>query len=69
MVKKDAVDILVSVGNENEHIMRFKVMTRNSDLIIISAYCQHSLHLERFIDKIERLLSNFQSEKVLITMD
>ena len=69
VVKKDAVDILVSVGDENEHIMCFKVMTGNSDLIIINAYCLHSLPLEGFLDKIERLLSNFQSEKVLITMD
>ena len=69
VVKKDAVDILVSVGDENEHIICFKVMTGNSDLIIINAYCQHSLPLEGFLDKIGRILSNCQTEKVLITMD
>ena len=45
------------------------MITGNSDLIINNAYCQYSLPLEGFLDKIERILSNFQSEKVLITMD
>ena len=69
VVKKDTVDMLVSVGEEYEHITCFKVITGDSELIIINAYCQYSLTLEGFLDKIEKLLNNFQNEKVLITMD
>ena len=38
-VKKDTVDILVSVGEEYEHIIYFKVITGYSELTIINAYC------------------------------
>ena len=39
VVKKDTVDILVSVGEEYEHIIYFKVITGYSELTIINAYC------------------------------
>ena len=69
VVKNDKLDVLTNVGSECEHIMCFKVITGDSDFIIINAYCQYSLPLEGFLEKIERIISSFQTEKVLITMD
>ena len=69
VVKNDKLDVLTRVGSECEHIMCFKVITGDSVFAIINAYCQYSFPLEGFLEKIERIISSFQTEKVLVTMD
>ena len=69
VIKNDKLEVLTSVGNECEYVMCFEVLTGNSEFIIINAYCQHSLPLEGFLDKIENIINSFQTEKVLIVMD
>ena len=69
VAKKKNVDILTGVGDENDHIMCLKVMTGDLDFVIINVYCQYSLPLEGFLEKIERALNGLQTEKVLIVMD
>ena len=49
--------------------MCFKVLTENSEYIIFNAYCQYSLPLEGFLDKIENTINSFQPEKVLVIVD
>ena len=68
MAKKENV-ILTGVGDENDHIMCLKVMTGDLELIIINVYCQYSLPLEGFLEKIERALNGLQTKKGLIVMD
>ena len=61
LAKKENVNILTGVGDENDHIMCLKVMTGDLELIIINVYCQYSLPLEGFLEKIERALNGLQT--------
>ena len=69
VVNKENVETLLNVGNQNEHILCFKVISGESAYIIINVYCQYSAPLEGFLDKVETLINSFPSEKLLITMD
>ena len=46
VVKNDKLDVLTNVGNKCEHITCFKVMTDDSEFIMLNAYCQYSLPLK-----------------------
>ena len=67
-MNKENVEILVSVGNESEHILCFKVVMGEFE-VIVNMYCQYSLPLERFLSQLKGLLGHFLNAKVLITMD
>jgi len=58
----------IAVG-ETEHIMCVHVVTDAEELYIINVYCQFSLPIEPFLDKIERILSKIRGCNVIITMD
>ena len=63
---KEKVEVLLNVGNQDEHILCFKVLAGDLEFIMINLYCQHSLPLERFL---QDLISGFPTEKILVTMD
>lgn len=69
VVNRESAEILLNVGNEDEHVMCFRVIAEDFDFIIINVCCQYSTPLEMFLSKIEGLINCFLTEKVLITMD
>ena len=69
VVNRERVEILLNVGDENEHVMCFKVMAGVLEFIIINVYCQYLVSIEKFLRRIEDLINCFPTEKVLITLD
>lgn len=69
VVNKERVEVLLNVGDENEHILCFKVMTGDTEFVLINLYCQYSAPLEGFLDKLQSLISGFPAERILIMMD
>ena len=63
VVNKETVEVLLNVGNENEHVMCFMVMTGGTEFIIINMYCQYSAPFRGFIGKFQSLLDEFRTEK------
>lgn len=49
--------------------MCFKVMTGGTEFIIVNLYGQHSVPLKGFLDKLQSLINEFPTEKVLIMMN
>lgn len=69
VVKKNRVEVLHGIGDEEEHVMCFKVITEAMEIYIINVYCQYSLPIEPMLRRIEEILNNIGSNNVIITMD
>ena len=69
VVNQERVEILLNVGNKNEHVMCFRVISGDLEFIVVNVYCQYSVPLERFLIRIERLINCFPTEKLLLTLD
>lgn len=69
VVRESRVEILQGLGDQDEHVMCFKVITEATEFYIINAYCQCSLPLEPILKKIEKILGIIKSNDVILTMD
>lgn len=54
---------------ETKHVMCVHIVMETDDLYIINIYCQFSLPIEPFLEKIEGILDKLKGNSVLITMD
>lgn len=69
ITREDKFQVFRVAYKESEHIMCIHIITEFDDFIIINAYCQFSLQIEPFLNKIEKMLQKVKDKKVLIAMD
>jgi len=67
--KEEDIQIFRVTVEETEHVMCVHIVTETDDFYIINVYCQFSLPIEPFLEKIERILDKLKGNRVLITMD
>jgi len=69
VVQGENIEVFQYAYEESEHVLCIQVRTEHEELHIINVYCQYSLPLEPFLNKIEGIINKIGKKNMLVTMD